>query len=41
MKIESESILRFHYDLKSALFGKTVSFKFEDLPAVSFVVSNP
>jgi hypothetical protein len=39
MKIENESYLRFHFTIEDANLGKTIFFKFEDLPAVPFVIN--
>src|SRR5581483_7431129 len=39
MKIENESYLRFHFTIKDTNLGKTIFFKFEDLPAVPFIIN--
>lgn len=39
MKIDSESYLRFHFDIEDTNLGKTIFFKFEDLPAVPFIIN--
>jgi len=40
MKIENESYIRFLFTIEDTNLGKTISFKFEDLPAVPFVINN-
>jgi len=39
MKIENESYLRFLFTIEDANLGKTIFFKFEDLPAVPFIIN--
>ena len=38
MKIENESYLRFHFTIEDTNLGKPIFFKFEDLPAVPFII---
>lgn len=38
MQIEDESYLRFHFTIEDTNLGKSLFFKFEDLPAVPFTV---
>jgi hypothetical protein len=40
MKVDNESYLRFDFSIKAASLGKTITFKFEDLPAVPFIINN-
>ena len=40
MEIENESYLRFHFTIKDTNLGKTIYFKFEDLPAVPFIIND-
>ncbi len=39
LKIDSESYLRFNFGIKATSLGKIITFKFEDLPAVPFVIN--
>ncbi|MBI5297171.1 MAG: hypothetical protein HY869_16970 [Chloroflexi bacterium] len=39
MKIENESYIRFHFTIEDTNLGKTLFFKFEDLPAVPFIIN--
>jgi hypothetical protein len=39
MQIDSESYLRFHFTIKDTALGQTITFKFEDLPAVPFIIN--
>jgi hypothetical protein len=39
MKIDSESYLRFHFEIKDTSLGKTIVFRFEDLPSMPLIIN--